>query len=61
MMPPHVGNLYHGAIVTSFIEAGADIIMNIDADNQYDPAEMPALIKPIIEGEADVVLGLGAK
>jgi len=39
------------------LELGADIIVNIDADNQYDPTEIPALIKPIIEGEADVVLG----
>jgi len=41
----------------SALEMEADIIVNIDADNQYDPAEIPALIKPVIEGEADLVLG----
>jgi len=39
------------------LELGADIILNIDADNQYDPTETPVLVKPIIEGEADLVLG----
>ncbi len=35
----------------------ADIIVNIDADNQYDPSEIPSLIEPIVEGYADIVLG----
>ncbi len=39
------------------LELGADIIVNIDADAQYDPKETPWLIKPILEGEADIVLG----
>jgi glycosyltransferase involved in cell wall biosynthesis len=34
-----------------------DIIVNIDADGQYDPREIPDLIKPIVDGEADIVLG----
>lgn len=36
---------------------GADIIVNIDADGQYDAKEIPNLIKPIVKGEADLVLG----
>jgi glycosyltransferase involved in cell wall biosynthesis len=36
---------------------GADIIVNIDADNQYDPAEIPHLIRPILAGVADIVIG----
>jgi len=36
---------------------GADIIVNIDADNQYDPKEIPHLIRPILENKADIVLG----
>lgn len=39
------------------IELGADIIVNTDADNQYDQAEIPKLIKPILAGKADVVNG----
>lgn len=36
---------------------GADIIVNIDADAQYDAKEIPKLIKPILNGEADIVIG----
>ena len=35
----------------------ADIIVNIDADGQYNPAQISALIKPILEGKADIALG----
>jgi glycosyltransferase involved in cell wall biosynthesis len=36
---------------------GADIIVNTDADNQYCGADIALLVKPIIEGRADVVVG----
>jgi glycosyltransferase involved in cell wall biosynthesis len=36
---------------------GADIIVNTDADFQYNGNEIPKLITPIIEGRADIVLG----
>jgi len=36
---------------------GADVIVNIDADGQYVPAEIPKLVQPIVDGGADVVLG----
>lgn len=36
---------------------GADVVATLDADGQYDPLELPELIKPILEGEADVVHG----
>jgi glycosyltransferase involved in cell wall biosynthesis len=39
------------------LDMNADIIVNIDADGQYDGAEIPRLIKPIKSGEADIVLG----
>lgn len=39
------------------LENGADIIVNIDADNQYDPAEIPKIIKPILEKKAEIVMG----
>jgi glycosyltransferase involved in cell wall biosynthesis len=41
----------------SALEMGADIIVNTDADGQYDNGEIPNLIKPIIQGKADIVLG----
>lgn len=36
---------------------GADIIVNTDADNQYDARDIPDLIQPILEGKADMVIG----
>jgi glycosyltransferase involved in cell wall biosynthesis len=39
------------------LEMDADIIVNTDADGQYNGKEIPKLIKPIIEGKADFVLG----
>jgi glycosyltransferase involved in cell wall biosynthesis len=36
---------------------GADIILNTDADNQYNPQDIPALVKPILEGKAEMVIG----
>lgn len=36
---------------------GADIIVNTDADNQYNGADIPKLINPILRGEADIVIG----
>jgi glycosyltransferase involved in cell wall biosynthesis len=34
---------------------GADIVVNIDSDGQFDPADIPKLIEPILEGRADFV------
>jgi glycosyltransferase involved in cell wall biosynthesis len=39
------------------LRLGADIIVNTDADNQYDASAIPALIKPILERRADFVIG----
>ena len=39
------------------IKRGADIIVQIDADGQYDPKEIPKLIQPILDNRADLVLG----
>ncbi|WP_144867130.1 glycosyltransferase [Hyella patelloides] len=39
------------------LKAGADIIVNTDADNQYCADDIPKLIQPIIEGSADIVVG----
>lgn len=37
--------------------AGADIIVNTDADNQYQARDIPALVQPILRGEAELVVG----
>lgn len=39
------------------VELGADVIVNTDADNQYNADDIPALAKPIIEHKADIVVG----
>lgn len=39
------------------IKLGADIIVNTDGDNQYKSEYIPKLIKPILEGKADIVVG----
>jgi len=39
------------------LRLGADIIINTDADNQYDGSSIPDLIKPIINKEADIIIG----
>jgi glycosyltransferase involved in cell wall biosynthesis len=43
--------------VDACLKLGADVIVNTDADNQYDASAIPALVKPILEGTADVVVG----
>jgi glycosyltransferase involved in cell wall biosynthesis len=39
------------------IKAGADIIVNTDADNQYAASDISKLVAPILAGEADIVIG----
>ena len=39
------------------LKLGADIVVTIDADGQHQPEELPALLRPIIAGEADHVNG----
>ncbi len=39
------------------LEEGADIIVNTDADNQYNGSDIIRLVKPILEERADVVIG----
>ena len=49
-----------GAFLTGMryaIERGADVIVKIDADGQMDPAQVPALIHPILSRQADYVKG----
>ena len=39
------------------LHLGADIIVNTDADNQYCGADIEKLVRPILDGEADIVVG----
>jgi hypothetical protein len=39
------------------MKLGADVVVSIDADGQHQPEELPILLKPILEGQADHVNG----
>ena len=43
--------------IETCLALGADIIVNTDADNQYDAADIPKLVEPILQGRADIVIG----
>ncbi|MCJ7632091.1 glycosyltransferase family 2 protein [Candidatus Bathyarchaeota archaeon] len=57
----HERNLGYGAAVQSLFrrarELGADVLVTLDADGQHDPCEVPNVMKPIVDGVADVVIG----
>lgn len=61
----HDTNLGKGAAIQSGLRANTgDIVVIQDADNEYDPIDLPSLIFPIIDNRADVVYGsrfLGGK
>ncbi len=64
----HEKNLgYGGSLKTGYstaVHEGADIVVMLHSDNQYDPGFLPQIVKPILDDEADAVLGsriLGAE
>jgi len=62
----HIVSLFrHRGLAKAFIagieaslEAGADIVVNLDADNQYSADDIPRLIAPILSGKAEIVVGV---
>jgi glycosyltransferase involved in cell wall biosynthesis len=57
-LPHNVG--YGGNQKMCYLEAlrlGADVVVMLHPDGQYDPAVLPDLVAPILAGEADLVLG----
>ncbi len=57
----HEQNLGYGAAVQCLFrcarELGADVLVTLDADGQHDPKEILNVVKPIVDGVADVVIG----
>lgn len=43
--------------IDACLRNGADIIVNTDADNQYNADDIELLVRPIIEGKTDIVIG----
>jgi len=49
-----------GAMLTGFqkaLELGAQVVVKLDGDHQMDPAHIPALVTPLLEGKADYAKG----
>jgi len=57
----HTTNRRLGAVFNTAVETalahGADIMVNIDADGQFDAGEIPKLLAPILDGRADMTIG----
>lgn len=57
----HDNNQGYGAALQSLFkrakDLNADVLVTLDSDGQHDPCEIPKIIEPLINGNADVVLG----
>ena len=57
----HVRNRGYGAAIRTALEKGkelgAEVLVILDGDGQHDPKDVPKLVKPILDGKADVVIG----
>lgn len=61
MVVSHPFNMGYGAAIQTGYkyarDKGYDFLVQLDADGQHDPACIPALLAPVISGEADIVIG----
>jgi glycosyltransferase involved in cell wall biosynthesis len=57
----HEQNLGYGATIKSLFsrarELDADVLVTLDGDGQHNPAEIPSIVEPIVQGTADMVIG----
>jgi len=57
----HKRNIGYGAALRSGFEyamkLSPKVVVTLDTDGQHDPSDIPRLVEPILEGEADVVIG----
>jgi glycosyltransferase involved in cell wall biosynthesis len=57
----HERNVGYGAAIKTLFDFAqgtpADIVVTLDADGQHDPADIPAIVDPIVDGSADIVIG----
>jgi glycosyltransferase involved in cell wall biosynthesis len=57
----HEQNLGYGAAIKSLFrrakELEADVLVTLDGDGQHDPEEIPKVVKPVLDGAVDVVVG----
>jgi len=57
----HKSNLGLGRAFGSGVELalsmGADVVVNIDGDGQFDPADIGLIVRPVVDGEADMATG----
>lgn len=57
----HHRNLGYGAnqktCYREALDLGADVVVMVHADHQYDPTRIPQLVQPILDGQADFMLG----
>ena len=57
----HERNMGYGAALASLFkrarEMDADVMVTLDGDGQHDPDDIPRLVEPILNGEADMVIG----
>ncbi len=57
----HSRNLGYGAAIRTLIDTarkeGADVLVTVDGDGQHSPKEISALVDPIVQGRADLVIG----
>lgn len=57
----HERNLGYGAAIRSLFrrakELEADVLVTLDGDGQHDPREIPKVVKPVLDGAVDIVVG----